>query len=131
VLTPWSRVLVEKLAGFYLVKKFSAFYGTRRLIAAFTSARCPIPSHFVTRYILTMSSWHIAQLPSWSTTFCRLSATDSVYSQLPSIMEAVPPSATRGCAAVVKRTTGTHLSRSLQVITFTRCFFMARHPQWA
>ena len=37
--TPWSRVLLEKLAGLQLVKKFSAFYGTRRLITALTSAR--------------------------------------------------------------------------------------------
>ena len=38
-LTPWSRVLLEKLAGFQLVKKFPAFYGTRRFIIAFTSDR--------------------------------------------------------------------------------------------
>jgi hypothetical protein len=38
VLTPWSKVLLEKLAGFQLVKKLPAFYGTRRFIAAFTSA---------------------------------------------------------------------------------------------
>ena len=37
-LTPWSRVLLEKLTGFQLVKKFLAFYGTRRFITAFTSA---------------------------------------------------------------------------------------------
>jgi len=37
-LTPWSRVLLEKLIGFQLVKKFSEFYGTRRFITAFTSA---------------------------------------------------------------------------------------------
>ena len=38
-LTRWSRVLLEKLTGFQLVKKFPAFYGTRGLITAFTSAR--------------------------------------------------------------------------------------------
>ena len=38
-LTPWSRVLLEKLTGFQLVKKFPTFYGTRRFITAFTSAR--------------------------------------------------------------------------------------------
>ena len=38
-LTPWSRVLLEKLTGFQLVKKFPAFYGTRRFITAFTSVR--------------------------------------------------------------------------------------------
>jgi len=39
LLTPWSRVLLEKLIGSQLVKKFPAFYGTRWFIAAFTSAR--------------------------------------------------------------------------------------------
>jgi hypothetical protein len=28
LLTPWSRVLLEKLTGRQLVKKFPAFYGT-------------------------------------------------------------------------------------------------------
>jgi hypothetical protein len=37
--TPCSRVLLEKLTGFHLVKKFPAFYGTRRFITAFTSDR--------------------------------------------------------------------------------------------
>jgi hypothetical protein len=39
LLTPWSRVLLEKLTGLQLVKKFSAFYETRRFITAFTRAR--------------------------------------------------------------------------------------------
>ena len=39
LLAPWSRVLLEKLIGFQLVKKFPAFYGTRKFITAFTSAR--------------------------------------------------------------------------------------------
>jgi len=39
LLTPWSRVLLEKLTGLQLVKKFPAFYGTRRFITALTSAR--------------------------------------------------------------------------------------------
>ena len=38
-LTPCSRVLLEKLTGTQLVKKFPAFYGTRRFITTFTSAR--------------------------------------------------------------------------------------------
>ena len=38
ILTP-SRVLLEKLTGFQLIKKFPAIYGTRRLITAVTSAR--------------------------------------------------------------------------------------------
>jgi len=39
LLTPWCRVLLEKLTGLQLVKKFSAFHGTRRFITAFTSVR--------------------------------------------------------------------------------------------
>jgi hypothetical protein len=39
LLNPWSRVLLEKLTGLQLVKKFPTFYGTRRFITAFTSAR--------------------------------------------------------------------------------------------
>jgi len=36
--TLWNRVVLEKITGFQLVKKFSAFYGTRKFITAFTSA---------------------------------------------------------------------------------------------
>jgi len=43
LLPPWNRVLLEELTGLQLVKKFPAFYGTRRLIAPFTSARQPVP----------------------------------------------------------------------------------------
>jgi len=39
LLTPWSRILLGKLTGLQLVKEFPAFYGTRRFINAFTSAR--------------------------------------------------------------------------------------------
>ena len=37
--TPWSRVLLEKLTDSQLLKKFTAFCGTRRFITAFTNAR--------------------------------------------------------------------------------------------
>ena len=37
ILTPWCRFLLEKLTGLQLVKKFPAFYGTRRFITALTS----------------------------------------------------------------------------------------------
>jgi hypothetical protein len=42
LLTTWSRVFLEKLTGFWLVQKFSAFYGTQRFSTAFTqvSATC-------------------------------------------------------------------------------------------
>ena len=39
LLTPWSRVFPQKLTGPQLVRKFSAFYGTRRSISAVTRAR--------------------------------------------------------------------------------------------
>ena len=37
LLTPWCRVLLEKLTGLQPVKKFPAFHGTRRFITALTS----------------------------------------------------------------------------------------------
>ena len=39
LLTPWCRVLLDKLTGLQLVKKFPAFHGTRRFITALTSFR--------------------------------------------------------------------------------------------
>jgi hypothetical protein len=38
VCTPGSKVLLEKLTSFQLVKKFPAFYGTQRFITTFTNA---------------------------------------------------------------------------------------------
>jgi len=74
-LTPWSRVLLEKLTSFQLVKKFPAFYGTRRFVTAFTSARHlslswasliqSIPPHPTSwRSILILSSHLHLGLPS-------------------------------------------------------------------
>jgi len=39
LLTPWCRVLLQKLTGLQLVKKFPAFHGSRRFITALTSVR--------------------------------------------------------------------------------------------
>jgi hypothetical protein len=75
LLTPWSRVLFEKLTGFQLVKKFPAFYGTRMFITVFTSARHlflswatsiqSIPPHPTSwRSILILSSHLRLGLPS-------------------------------------------------------------------
>ena len=107
LLTPWSRVLLEKL-----VKIFLTFYKTRTFITIFTSARHLSLSwakvsvqvqgflceHFITRYGFTVRScYHLAQSQSWRATSCWLSTTTySIYSQLPFTFEAVPPSATSG-----------------------------------
>ena len=39
LLTPWCRVLLEKLTGLQLVKTFPAFHWTRRFITALTCVR--------------------------------------------------------------------------------------------
>jgi hypothetical protein len=55
--------------------------------------------HFITRplFVVRICLDH-NQLPSWSTTPSWMPTTAySVYSQLPSILEAVPPTATSGC----------------------------------
>jgi len=77
LLTPRSRVLLEKLTICQLVKKFPAFYGARKIITAFTSARNPVPiliqldpvhtstSHFLNIHlniILPPTPWS----PKWS-----------------------------------------------------------------
>ena len=41
LLTPWCRVLLKKLTGLQLIKKFPAFHGTRTFITALTSLRHP------------------------------------------------------------------------------------------
>ena len=75
LLTPWSRVLLEKLTSLQLVKKFPAFYGTRRFITALKSARhlslswaSPIQSSYRNptswRSILILSSHLRLGLPS-------------------------------------------------------------------
>ena len=75
LLPPRSRVLLEKLTGSQLVKKFPAFYGTRKFIPTFTSARhlslCwatsahSLPPHPTTwRAILILSSHLRLGLPS-------------------------------------------------------------------
>jgi hypothetical protein len=39
LLTPWSRVLLEKLTGFAASQQIPRIYGTRKFITVFTSVR--------------------------------------------------------------------------------------------
>jgi len=75
LLTPWCRVLLEKLTGLQLVKKFPAFHGTRRFITKLTSDSklslswaSPIQSIYPHptswRYILILSTHLCLDLPS-------------------------------------------------------------------
>ena len=74
-LTPWCRVLLEKLTGLQLVKKFPAFHGTRRFITALTSVhhlslswasaiQSTYPHPISWRYILILSTHLRLGLPS-------------------------------------------------------------------
>ena len=103
--------------------KFPSFYGPRRFITAFTNALQPRWASATSFGVRFSTSWvvqndqipkpsatlhtsyihygeeHLPQPPSWRTTPCRLSEIAySIYSQLPSILEAVHPSATWGPA---------------------------------
>jgi len=51
LLTPWSRVLLQKLTGFQLVKKFHTFRGTRRFITDFKSSH-----HLSLSYVSSIQS---------------------------------------------------------------------------
>ena len=75
LLTSWCRVLLEKLTGLQLVKKFPAFHGIRRFITALTSVRhlslswaSPIQSvypHPTSRRSMLILSTHLRRgLPS-------------------------------------------------------------------
>jgi len=75
LLTAWCTVLLEKLTGLQLVKKFPAFHGTRRFITALTTVRhlslswaSPIQSIYPHptswRFILILSTYLRLGLPS-------------------------------------------------------------------
>jgi len=75
VLTSWSRILLEKLAGSQLVNTFPTFHGTQRFITSWTkAATCPspepvqanpcLPNPISSRSILILSSHLHLGLPS-------------------------------------------------------------------
>jgi hypothetical protein len=101
-----SSLIPEKLIVTHLIKKFPAFYGTRSSISIhkgpppvpilsymihFSSPTSSQRIHKIPRPCVTFHNklvYYDDELlaPSWSTTPCRLSATDySIYSQFPSI----------------------------------------------
>ena len=71
LLTPWCRVLLEKLTGLQLVKKFPAFHGTRKFITALTSFRhlsvsWTSPVHIPTSLLLEIHPNIIHPSTPWS-----------------------------------------------------------------
>ena len=61
-LTPWSRVLLKKLTGSQLVKKFPEYHGTQMFITAFTSF-CHLSLYWV-KSIQSMSPTPLPEDPS-------------------------------------------------------------------
>ena len=100
LLTPWSRVLLQKLIGSQLVKKFPAFYGTRKFITVLTRSRHlslswarsihSMPSHSTSwRSILTLFSHLCLGLPSGL--FLSGFSTETLYKPLLSPIRATCP----------------------------------------
>jgi len=84
----WTRLIQSIMSLFHCL-------GHTRLSVQVRGFLC---KRYVTGYVFTVRSrLHLAQSPSWRTTPCRLSTTAfSIYSWPPYILEAVPPSTTRG-----------------------------------
>jgi hypothetical protein len=97
LLTPRCTVLLEKLTGLQLVKKFPAFRGTRRFITAHTSVRhlslscaSPIQSHIPTSHRSILISTHL-RLGLPSGLFPSGFPTNNLYAPLSSPIRATCP----------------------------------------
>ena len=82
--TPWCRMLLEKLTGLQLVKKFPAFYGTRRFITAFTSEQLQLINYHPKPYHISTPENNLLKTskPIHKIVLC-LSGQDSVLSYRP------------------------------------------------
>ena len=129
LLTPWSRVLLEKLTTLQLVKKFPAFYGTQRFITALRSARhmslswassiqsiLPHPTSW--RTILISSSHLCLGLPSGL--FPPRFPTKTLYTPLPSPIRAIWP----GHLILLYFITHTILGEEYRTLSSSLCSFL-------
>jgi len=93
-----SEPALYKLLTFHL-PNFMSFFRCLGRTKLSIQVRCKC-SRFTTKPVFkVMSCQHLVQIPSWRNTPCRLSTTTfSTYSQLHSILEAVPLSAICGRA---------------------------------
>ena len=100
LLTPWCRVLLEKLTALQLVKKYPEFHGTRRFITVLTSVRqiflswanpiqSTIPHPTSWRSILILSTHLRLGLPSGLLPFGF--STNTLYTPLSSPIRATCP----------------------------------------